>query len=367
MINNFIISKNGFQSRGKMRSGTVDQKRGSNNITSLNSSIYEQPEMKFRRVMFSKKGFTLVELLVVIAIIGILIALLLPAVQAAREAARRMQCTNNFKQIGIALHNYHDVNNAFPAAWRAYDLDEGPGHACIYGDPGWGWGAAILPFMEQQSLRTICNLDKSVNDAENDAARKTFLNAYFCPSEPRSDYTFTLAESGLLDHEEDEEEGGGHDHSHASDDKVTFAFANYIASIGTINLHNGEEYGHGGIYEGKNFVTDGAFYHNSELNMNAFLDGLSNTIFIGERTSEKMHLSSWVGMPPGEGCIPAIVSGSFYGGFKNSGAKHGFSSRHSGGANFLLGDGSVKFVPETVSDEVIKAMGTREGGETRSL
>ncbi len=328
--------------------------------------IFNRETKKHKR-KHNNTAFTLVELLVVIAIIGILIALLLPAVQAAREAARRMQCTNNLKQIGIALHNYHDSNNAFPSAWRAYDPDEGPNHSCIYGDPGWGWGAAILPFMEQQNLRSICNLNKSVNDTENDIARKTFVPAYFCPSEPRSEQTFALTDSGLLDHEEDEGEGNHDEHHHHSNTNTVFAFANYISSLGTTNVHNGEEYGHGGTHEGKDFVTDGAFYHNSHLSMNGFLDGLSNTIFVGERTADKKHLSTWVGMPPGEGCIPAIVSGSFYGGFHNDGNKHGFSSHHNGGANFLLGDGSVKFIPETVSEEVIKAMATREGGESLSL
>ena len=93
-------------------------------------------------------AFTLVELLVVIAIIGILISLLLPAVQAAREAARRMQCLNNQKQIGLALQNYHDVQGAFPSAWRGYSR-QNPTVADMYGDPGWSWAAAILPYMEQ--------------------------------------------------------------------------------------------------------------------------------------------------------------------------------------------------------------------------
>ena len=90
-----------------------------------------------------RQGFTLVELLVVIAIIGILIALLLPAVQAAREAARRMQCTNNLKQIGIGLHNYHTANKAFPAGMIIMDRSY---------PWGWSWSAAILPYLEQAQL-----------------------------------------------------------------------------------------------------------------------------------------------------------------------------------------------------------------------
>ena len=117
----------------------------------------------------AKRAFTLVELLVVIAIIGILIGLLLPAVQAAREAARRMECTNNMKQLGQALHNYADVHNVFPSAWRGYTPDGK--HASVYGDPGWGWGAAILPFMEQTPLYDRIDLKKSIADPSNREAR----------------------------------------------------------------------------------------------------------------------------------------------------------------------------------------------------
>src|SRR5688572_27645245 len=95
------------------------------------------------------RGFTLVELLVVIAIIGILVALLLPAVQAAREAARRMQCGNNLKQIGISIHNYHDTYKSFPSGWICPSVATG---AMAVDQESWGWSSLILPFMEQQAL-----------------------------------------------------------------------------------------------------------------------------------------------------------------------------------------------------------------------
>ena len=330
-----------------------------------------------------RRAFTLVELLVVIAIIGILIGLLLPAVQAAREAARRMKCTNNLKQIGIALHNYHDTNGKFPSAWRGYEAEEVTtggetslkltSRAYVFGYPGWSWSAAILPFMEQANLHDLCDLTKPVSDSANDIARKTTISEFLCPSENRTDkLTFTLEEfEEAIEKAEAAEEGGeGEEHEHeeepdaqyAVNEATEFARSNYICSFGTTDLHEGEEFAAGTV-----FKSDGAFYHNSELGMNAFIDGLSNTIFVGERVVEKQHYATWVGMPAGDHCFPATICGSFCEGFDNTGAEHGFSSRHSNGSNFLYGDGSVHFVSDTVDEAVIKALATREGGETKSL
>jgi prepilin-type N-terminal cleavage/methylation domain-containing protein len=132
---------------------------------------------------WTRRAFTLIELLVVIAIIAVLIALLLPAVQAAREAARRIQCVSNLKQIGIALHGYHDSYNTFPAG----------GWIAIFGQPltnnmNMGWSASVLPWLEQNPLYGGLNFSYPYNIAVNSTAAYTVLQVYLCPSEPRKSY-----------------------------------------------------------------------------------------------------------------------------------------------------------------------------------
>src|SRR5947209_13452228 len=140
--------------------------------------------------MRARRGFTLIELLVVIAIIGVLIGLLLPAVQKVREAANRLKCKNNLKQIGIALHSYHDRMNGFPAG---YQTRVAPDNSDL--GPGWGWAAYLLDDLEQSNLRKRIRFDLQISDPANAQVRVTVLPVFVCPTESEAG-TFTVVDSG---------------------------------------------------------------------------------------------------------------------------------------------------------------------------
>lgn len=172
------------------------------------------------RVFKKSGGFTLVELLVVIAIIGVLVGLLLPAVQAAREAARRMQCSNNLKQLGLALHNYHDTHNKFPSA-QYFCRSDMP---CTTGRPtwkqGWFWSASVLPFMEQGNMFASLRMDLDLFHPLNFNLVATNLPSFGCPSD---------ASRQLFSRPEGAVPGRGPEHD------VVFATTSYVVSGGAFN------------------------------------------------------------------------------------------------------------------------------------
>lgn len=294
--------------------------------------------------MFTRRrtGFTLVELLVVIAIIGILIALLLPAIQAAREAARRMTCTSHLKQIGLGLHMHHDAYHRLPAGWRG--LDPTTGQPDPIGEPGWAWAARILPFIEEGS--TACNIvhDKlSITALENTSARVQVIGLFRCPSDIGDD-TFTWVP--------DEPSSG-------SAPNPQLATANYIGAFGTMDVHDCGE-----LPPGQQCVSDGVFYHNSAVRFSDITDGLSRTFIVGERTSKLGH-STWVGAPAGDICAAGLVVGTASYPPNSRGEDiHNFSSSHPTGTNFLSGDGSARTISEDIDEQVYHALCTRAGGDS---
>ncbi|MSR32131.1 MAG: DUF1559 domain-containing protein [Gemmataceae bacterium] len=309
------------------------------------------------------KGFTLIELLVVIAIIAILIGLLLPAVQKVREAAAKLQCTNNLKQIGLALMNFESTHKAFPAGyWESPQLS-------LPGDPptapGWGWAAMLLPYLEQDALaKTVDfnspNLAVNSNSAAVRAFRTTQVKAYLCPLDYEGTSTFRY---------------GG----------IDVAKANYVGMFGREEISI--------IDAGKG---DGMFIRNRGIRIAEVSDGLSNTLFVGERSSRSANpaegvpgVCTWVGAIPGitvphdgdEESSAVLILG--HTGVNNpatgekahlpnrpspTGEFHpdDYTSRHMGGVNFLMGDGSVRFISENMSPITWERMGTRAGGEVIS-
>jgi len=306
-----------------------------------------------------KKGFTLIELLVVIAIIAVLIGLLLPAVQKVRDAAARLQCTNNLKQIGLAMMNYESTYRTFPAGYLD-NMTTNPVNATATTNPdpilGWGWGALILPYLEQESLYKSININSiAMNNtsAAGIAFRKTVIKGFLCPSDDTGSNTFTIS-------------GAGGNFELA---KSSYAGINGQAELADFDSALGL----------------GMFLRGRGVSIAEVTDGLSNTLFVGERSSKSAKqavgslpgVCTWVGALPGgdlDGETPALYILGWTGDPSSpakpntpepDGSFHAesFTSKHSGGVNFLFGDGSVKFITDSINEQTWVKLGTRQGGE----
>jgi prepilin-type N-terminal cleavage/methylation domain-containing protein len=305
---------------------------------------------RFSRQGFSRHGFTLVELLVVIAIIGVLIGLLLPAVQSARGAARRMSSLNNLKQMGLALHTYHDGKRRLPPGFTSTTTGSWPGGSndpVPESGPGWSFFAEILPFMEESALHGQIDFSKRIDHADNQVARETIVAAYVDPGD---------TSPKLIDVK---------DTSQAT--MFEAAVCSYAGCLGTKS------------YEELPFT--GVFHRNSKVRFDDITDGLSKTIGIGERMSRHTQ-SSWVGVTPGQELVhapespkydpsnltkrPAITAVLVH--VRSSapsltGSPGGFIGPHSAGTQFLNMDGSCRLITAETSPELFRAMCTRAGGE----
>jgi prepilin-type N-terminal cleavage/methylation domain-containing protein/prepilin-type processing-associated H-X9-DG protein len=311
------------------------------------------------RFTVRRHAFTLIELLVVIAIIAILIGLLLPAVQKVREAAARTQCTNNLKQIGLAMHNYHNTNQSFPSGYQATVAYSGGRTDTT---PGWGWAAFILPYLEQNALYQQLNLGSPV---QNSSAITTMVKVYLCPSDLTPSAAFSVPDA-------------------FTNPIVQAAPSSYAACIGGDESDTDAETGFG------------IFYRNSQTRITDITDGTSDTILVGERAWGNVN-GIWAGAinngvclrgqqnpcpGSGAGSYPAPTLVQAHSHLNNTttdsdGGLDDFSSRHIGGSNFVFADGSVRFLRSIPSDNpvgsplgqytpdslIFQAMGTRANGE----
>jgi prepilin-type N-terminal cleavage/methylation domain-containing protein len=296
-------------------------------------------------------AFTLVEILVVMAVIGVLVALTMPAIQAARESARKTQCANNLKQIGLGLHAYMINHQAFPPGYVSKVL---PDHDD--GGPGWAWGAMIMPFIEESAMHDQIDYSKSLRDDEMKQVRLTSVPLFICPSDEMFEPIIDIPSK--------------------SSTRIIcqMAAANYVASAGTIRPTC--------KICRDNF--DGAFGRNRAIKPKELQDGLSKTLCIGERASRWSRPALWGVLPnskvldnqkPGlYAAGPAYVLGTtFNEGFNIESSldemDHGtigtfaesFGSQHPGGAFFLFCDATVHFVYDDADPSIMNALSTRDG------
>jgi prepilin-type N-terminal cleavage/methylation domain-containing protein/prepilin-type processing-associated H-X9-DG protein len=288
--------------------------------------------MNATTLRIGRRAFTLIELLVVIAVVGVLIALLLPAVQMAREAARRTQCVSNLKQLALALHNYEGIHGVLPSGYVHQPCEVFPDAMCV----SHGIFVAVLPQLEQQPLYNAVNFDRNVFLNPNSTVFATGLRVLWCPSDPGIE---TPIFDVLLE----------------PNTKYTTYRTSYAGCTGTWYNH--------GRNPARMEQNNGLFWAISSVRMADVEDGTSSTIAFGEKAYSLMSpgtTASWGFWPSGDfgdaqfstlypinpqrlirdGTLP-LTNASLY--WASSA-----SSRHPGGANFAVLDGSVRFVKDSI-------------------
>jgi prepilin-type N-terminal cleavage/methylation domain-containing protein len=295
-------------------------------------------------------GFTLVEILVVVTIIGVLIALMLPAVQHAREWARKTQCANNLKQIGLGMHGYLGTHKSFPPGYESKVLADHDD-----GGPGWAWGAMIMPFIEEVALHDAIDYSKSLRGPDTETVRMTSIPLFVCPTDSNFQSIIDIQSKS------------------SSIVICKMAAGTYVANSGTIRP----------TCKICRDQFDGVFGRNRMIQPRELTDGLSKTLAVGERSTYWSNATIWGVVPnsrvwdnlqPGAySAGPAFVLGTtFHEGFNieastemthemHDSLAEGFGSEHVGGAFFLFCDGGVRFIWDFTDPAVMNAMSTRDG------
>jgi prepilin-type N-terminal cleavage/methylation domain-containing protein/prepilin-type processing-associated H-X9-DG protein len=312
-------------------------------------------------------GFTLIELLVVIAIIGVLIALLVPAVQKVREAANRTRCTNNLKQLSLAAHHHHDTKGQFPTGLHFVVLEEDGRYA-----EGTNWKVELFPYLEQDNLYRKWDYSDCRNNVAGgrNATTAQVLPILLCPSDPLPDAVVHFDNEYL----------------------PQYAWAYGYYGMSSYGGNAGRlSYGSANMLP----TCDGIFYQDSRIRLADVSDGASNTFLFGERNHrdpeyDRVTYASQPGLAPlgGIGMWAAVMFTVTHGRIDaenllsppvpinyqmppNSVVGDGsivrrlctYGSGHPGGANFALADGSVRFLSESIPVEILQALSTRAGGE----
>jgi prepilin-type N-terminal cleavage/methylation domain-containing protein len=304
------------------------------------------------RSLRARRAFTLIELLVVVGIIGLLAAVLLPAIQASRESARRVQCLNHVKQIGLAIHNYADAHLRLPPACTS-PLEIGVwNYAADHSAHLHSFASLVLPYFEESSLHSMIRFDVSALDPANRAAASTIVPVYRCPSFVGRDYS------------------GGAKYTAVA---PNLAIRNYVAlgatDMGSLWAPNAD---------GRR-APNGSIYAQSQTRLKDITDGLSNTVLIAETREQDVAVwiegtgAAAVGRPfsaddvPGYGLNRCALNYQPYYEWGDTGdsvdCQWGPSSMHPGVVSHLFADGSARFISDTIEPRLYDALITRAGGE----